>query len=637
MGTVSAAGVYTAPNVAPTGTNTVTVTAVSQFDSSKSGSATLSVINPEPTLSSIYPSSALAGSSDTTVAVVGTGFTPSSVVNFNSQPLVTQFLSSSSLSAVIPSGQLSSSGTAQVSLATPTPGGGTSSAAQFTINPVTASNSIVILASPVYGGSSSGPWQVSASAIDANGNPIPYLPITLSLSEGTLTSNGSATDSNGALSATLAPPVSYAGEAVTVTAAAGGQSAVVNIVFDAASAALQQQAAALVSHGNLRYSGPLPRALPQASGTNTNSPTVQQAIIGTSSATNPFLSDATDQVSALCHSTAQLGSTIPLNCQTLNSTKQIESTPLSSAASLCDTSNNILGIGSCVGAGLVAVSCASPETIGGAAICTGFVSTGTEASMASSCVGYVAGLVAKAMAGSNRFKDAEGKVLITDIGLLSGEGGIANPYGDASDLVGVECNAVDVANLAYGPISVSPNTATLSLGQTQTFSTANGASVNWSVMDGSHDNLFGTFNPVTGPVTIYTAPSSYPEFCGFVTGFCGITVSATKPTDAGVQTLTVVSLVNGTSIPSPTNLSLAPAQVSVGLAGMPTTSSNGVTGIELAINGSGFLGSSSVTVNGTPKIPTYIDPKQLKIFLTTTDAASVGQLTIVVSNDSGPG
>src|ERR1700682_3173065 len=124
---------------------------------------------------------------------------------------------------------MSSPGTAQVSVTTPTPGGDTSSAAQFTINAVVSASQLVIMATPVYSGSSSGPWQLSVAAADSNGNPIPNLALTLQASEGTITQIGGSSDSTGVLSATISPPSTYSGEAVAVTATSGGQTAVVHI------------------------------------------------------------------------------------------------------------------------------------------------------------------------------------------------------------------------------------------------------------------------------------------------------------------------------------------------------------------------------------------------------------------------
>jgi hypothetical protein len=76
-GVINPAGVYTAPSVPPT-PNTLSVTATSTEDTSRSGSATVTVVV-EPVIVSLRPSSATAGAAGgTTLRVEGGNFAPSS-------------------------------------------------------------------------------------------------------------------------------------------------------------------------------------------------------------------------------------------------------------------------------------------------------------------------------------------------------------------------------------------------------------------------------------------------------------------------------------------------------------------------------------------------------------------------------
>ena len=127
LGTVSTAGLYTAPG-APPAPNTVSVTATSVADSRKTASASVTIANPAPTLSALSFSTINAGSSDTTLGLTGTGFARQSVVEANGTALATTFGSDTSLSATIPAAMLATAGTLSVTVATPTPGGGASSA-----------------------------------------------------------------------------------------------------------------------------------------------------------------------------------------------------------------------------------------------------------------------------------------------------------------------------------------------------------------------------------------------------------------------------------------------------------------------------------------------------------------------------
>ncbi len=98
--------------------------------------------NPVPTLTSLTPNTAAVGSPAFTLTVNGTNFVPGAVVNWNGAPRQTTFFSASQLFAQIPAEDVASVGTASVTVANPTPGGGASNALTFTVsaqaNPVPA-------------------------------------------------------------------------------------------------------------------------------------------------------------------------------------------------------------------------------------------------------------------------------------------------------------------------------------------------------------------------------------------------------------------------------------------------------------------------------------------------------------------
>ncbi|MBB6091662.1 hypothetical protein HNQ60_000508 [Povalibacter uvarum] len=103
--------------------------------------------NPTPTLSSIAPGSALAGESGLTLTVTGSGFVAGSEVRWNGAARTTTFVSATTLEAAITSADLASAGSASVTVFSPTPGGGTSNAQTFTINPNGGSNPVPVTAS----------------------------------------------------------------------------------------------------------------------------------------------------------------------------------------------------------------------------------------------------------------------------------------------------------------------------------------------------------------------------------------------------------------------------------------------------------------------------------------------------------
>ena len=81
------------------------------------------------------------GSGDSGVLVAGTNFVSASVVRMNGAPLQTSFISGVQLSAIIPASQLAATGTFQVAVLSPAPGGGVSNALTLTVRePGTAPN-----------------------------------------------------------------------------------------------------------------------------------------------------------------------------------------------------------------------------------------------------------------------------------------------------------------------------------------------------------------------------------------------------------------------------------------------------------------------------------------------------------------
>jgi len=92
--------------------------------------------NPVPVLTSVSPTTAAAGGAGFTLTTNGTGFVSGSVVDWNGATRTTTFVSGTQLTAAVPASDIVSAGTAQVTVVSPTPGGGTSSPVVFTINPV---------------------------------------------------------------------------------------------------------------------------------------------------------------------------------------------------------------------------------------------------------------------------------------------------------------------------------------------------------------------------------------------------------------------------------------------------------------------------------------------------------------------
>src|SRR5215831_2763258 len=83
--------------------------------------------NPVPLVNQpLVPAAVLPGGPGFTLTVNGTGFTSESVVQWNGCVRETSFVSSSRLTATILESDVSTPGTASVTVFTPSPGGGTS-------------------------------------------------------------------------------------------------------------------------------------------------------------------------------------------------------------------------------------------------------------------------------------------------------------------------------------------------------------------------------------------------------------------------------------------------------------------------------------------------------------------------------
>ncbi|MBL8207984.1 MAG: IPT/TIG domain-containing protein, partial [Blastocatellia bacterium] len=92
--------------------------------------------NPAPTISSLSPASVIVGSSSFALTVNGANFVSNSEVRWNGATRPTTFLSTAQLSAMISANDVAAVGSANVTVFTPTPGGGTSNALTFTISPL---------------------------------------------------------------------------------------------------------------------------------------------------------------------------------------------------------------------------------------------------------------------------------------------------------------------------------------------------------------------------------------------------------------------------------------------------------------------------------------------------------------------
>ena len=127
--------------------------------------------NPVPFLNQpLVPDAVSPGGSGFTLTANGTGFLPTSTVDFNGAPLATTFVNHEQLMAAVPAGDLATAATASVKVVNPTPGGGSSNVVFLPIATPEANVSFANAAgSPVTG--IYGPISVAVGDFTGQGRP----------------------------------------------------------------------------------------------------------------------------------------------------------------------------------------------------------------------------------------------------------------------------------------------------------------------------------------------------------------------------------------------------------------------------------------------------------------------------------
>jgi hypothetical protein len=120
--------------VVPAGVTSGFITVTTQGGTATSTNAfTVVEPNPVPTIGSLAPATAIAGSDSFTLTVSGTGFVNGAEVRFNGTALPTTLVSPTQLTATVPASAVITAGIYDVTVTNPAPGGGTSTSSAFTV------------------------------------------------------------------------------------------------------------------------------------------------------------------------------------------------------------------------------------------------------------------------------------------------------------------------------------------------------------------------------------------------------------------------------------------------------------------------------------------------------------------------
>jgi uncharacterized protein (DUF1800 family) len=118
VGTIDSKGLYTAPAITPTPSNTVTITSLATlFPDDTKGSVSVSILNPIPLLNSVTPSGLTEGT--TTIEITGSQFVYGAQIVWNGVPIPTTFVSNTELAASLTA---PTPGTYSLMVSNPSPG-----------------------------------------------------------------------------------------------------------------------------------------------------------------------------------------------------------------------------------------------------------------------------------------------------------------------------------------------------------------------------------------------------------------------------------------------------------------------------------------------------------------------------------
>ncbi|MRR17553.1 MAG: DUF11 domain-containing protein [Deltaproteobacteria bacterium] len=122
-----------AANAALSNTVTIASNLTDPVPANNSATTTTVVNNPVPSIAGLNPGSVAPGAAAFTLTVNGSNFVNGSIVRWNGADRTTSFVSATQITAAILAADVATAGTANVTVFSPTPGGGTSNTATFPI------------------------------------------------------------------------------------------------------------------------------------------------------------------------------------------------------------------------------------------------------------------------------------------------------------------------------------------------------------------------------------------------------------------------------------------------------------------------------------------------------------------------
>jgi hypothetical protein len=575
-------------------------------------------INPEPSTTSLSPSSATAGGSAFTLTVNGSGFVNGSVVLWNGSNRTTTYASSTQLTAAIKAADITSAGTAQVTVFSPTPGGGTSNAQTFTINnPVPATTGLSPASTPADGAAFTltvnGTGFVSGSTVNWNGSNV-------------MTTYGSSTQVKAAIAAA---DIALAGTAlVTVVNPPPGGGASNAQTFTVSGLALDESTPAAVKNNT--------QTLTTASFTPPAGSVLYICVMlnSTTGITNGenYLSQITDNLSThLTYTLQKQYGTASTNSALVYLYTAPVSTPQAMTVSITQNATNTAGNNAMLQV-LVITGANSSSPVGNTAGAWG-TTTNISGTVYNSSVNnswswliyndWNAEAVPTVPYGETvygLYTNAALTAAVIENDSVTATSGTAVTLGTATPTSGVE-----LAWLAFEMKPVTNNPVPTTTGLSPSSTPAEGAAFALTVngtgfVSGSTVNWNGSSRTTTYvSATQLTAAITAADIA--TAGTASVTVANPAPGGgtSNAQTFTINNAVLTTT----------------GLS--PTSATAGGAGFTLTVNGTAFVSGSTVNWNGSGRTTTYVSATQLTAAITAADIATPGTASVTVVNPAPGG
>jgi hypothetical protein len=588
VGTGSAAVYYSVAQNTTGSPRTLTVLAGCQTFTINQDAPLTSSNNPVPTLTSLSPTSVVAGSGAFTLTVNGTNFINGSTVNFNGVARTTTFVSATKLTAAILATDVATAGTPPVTVTSPTPGGGTSNAINFTITAANNPAPTITTLSPssIAAGS-------AAFTLTING--------TNFISASTVTFNGAAktatyVSSSQLTISVLAADVATAGTApviVTNPTPGGGTSNTVNFSITAANnpaPTITTLSPSSIAAGSAAFTLTI-------NGTNFISASTVTFNGAAKTATFVSSSKLTISILAADVATASTAPVIVTNPTPGGGTSNTVNFSITAANNPAPTITTLSPSSVAAGSAAFTLTINGTNFISASTVTfNGAAKTATFVSASQLTISVLAADVATA---------GTAPVIVTN----------PSPGGGTSNTVNFSITAAN--NPAPTITTLSPSS--IAAGSAAFTLTVNGTNfVAASVINFGGAAETTTFVSATQLTTTIAATSVATA------GTAGVTV--TNPSPGGGTSNSVTFTISTPNNPAPTITTLSPSSVAAGSAAFTLT-----------INGTNFISASTVTFNGAAKTVTYVSASQLTISILAADVATAGTAAVTVTNPTPGG